>query len=436
MKHFYKKGNALKQNPFIGFTTFQHFHGEPLYSDIIVDPNNNALETEERECYPVPDYTEHNGRNEGFYPDGSVAYIRILWKLYEPEKGVYNDDFIKDILRRAREKSQTVMFRILPHSTRPEDDVPDWLKEITPCPERPAGKRVKRSPADPIYLKLLGEAIRHFAKQFDTDPTLNMIDISITGAWGEGSYLKEYPVKAVKELIDVYTESFKHTHLIGQIASPNLIEYGRKKQSIGWRADGIGHPRLLTEYYPKKIDQLSECWKTAPVSFESYWWLCEWKRLGWSLDNIIEKTLEWHISHFNGKSMPIPLEWKDKIDYWISKMGYHFTIKSLNVSDNAKCDILELELTIENTGVAPIYDRLPLIFSLKNDKKTQEFITVVDITEWMPGITVEKITLPVETLSSGNYELGLAIKNAYTEVYLENDINYSDGFYKLCNVRI
>ena len=97
---------------------------------------------------------------------------------------------------------------------------------------------------------------------------------------------------------------------------------------------------------------------------------------------------------------------------------------------------MELELTIENTGVAPIYDRLPLIFSLKNDKKTQEFITVVDITEWMPGITVEKITLPVKTLSSGNYELGLAIKNAYTEVYLENDIDYSDGFYKLCNVKI
>ena len=78
MNYSYKSGKALKQNPFIGFTTFQHFWGDPLYSDIIVDPNNNALETEERECYPVPDYIEHNGRNEGFYPDGRVAYIRIL----------------------------------------------------------------------------------------------------------------------------------------------------------------------------------------------------------------------------------------------------------------------------------------------------------------------------------------------------------------------
>ena len=46
MNYSYKSGKALKQNPFIGFTTFQHFLGDPLYSDIIVDPNNNALETE------------------------------------------------------------------------------------------------------------------------------------------------------------------------------------------------------------------------------------------------------------------------------------------------------------------------------------------------------------------------------------------------------
>lgn len=436
MNYSYKSGKALKQNPFIGFTTFQHFLGDPLYSDIIVDPNNNALETEERECYPVPDYIEHNGRNEGFYPDGRVAYIRILWKLYEPERGVYNDELVRDILRRANEKGQTVMFRILPHSTRPEDDVPDWLKKITPCPERPAGKRVKRSPADPVYLKIFGETIRHFAGQFDINPILNMMDISITGAWGEGSYYEEYPTEALEELIDVYTESFNNTHLIGQVAAPELIEYGRKTKPIGWRGDGVGNPWLLTKYYPEKAETLSECWKTAPVSFESYWWLCEWKRLGWSLDDVIEKTLGWHISHFNGKSMPIPFEWKDKIDYWISKMGYHFTLKGLAVSDQAENGLLQLKPTVENTGVAPIYDALPLILRLKNDKNMIEFATAVDITKWMPGVTTEEISMPVNSLSSGEYELGLAIRGGYCEVYLENDIEYSDGFYRLCSVKV
>ena len=60
-----------------------------------------------------------------------------------------------------------------------------------------------------------------------------MMDISITGAWGEGSYYEEYPTEALEELIDVYTESFKNTHLIGQVAAPELIEYGRKTKPIG-----------------------------------------------------------------------------------------------------------------------------------------------------------------------------------------------------------
>lgn len=436
MKVTYKKGKAIKQNPFIGFTTFQHFYGDPLYSDIVVDPKNNALETEERECYPVPKTTEHNGRNEGFYPDGRVAYIRILWKLYEPERGVYNDALIEDILNRAKSKGQTVMLRLLPHSTRPEDDVPDWLKEITPCPERPAGKREKRSPADPVYLKIFGEAIKHLGEKFDKDPTLNMMDISITGAWGEGAFVEEYPTECLKELIDVYTANFKHTHLIGQVAAPELIDYGMETCPIGWRADGIGHPWLLNEFYPKIADRLSNCWKTAPVTFESYWWLCEWKRLGWDLDNVIEKTLSWHISHFNGKSMPIPFEWKDKIEYWISKMGYHFTIKELSVEKETDEDALAVVLTVENTGVAPIYDRIPLVLSLKGENGQFFSETSVDITSWMPGTSVEKISLPISTLGGGKYGLYIAIKNDDTEVYFENDIEYSDGLYKLCDVEI
>lgn len=35
---------------------------------------------------------------------------------------------------------------------------------------------------------------------------------------------------------------------------------------------------------------------------------------------------------FNGKSLPIPYEWKEKIDDWISKMGYHFMIEYFKYS--------------------------------------------------------------------------------------------------------
>ncbi|MBQ6810351.1 MAG: hypothetical protein IJO94_02970, partial [Firmicutes bacterium] len=52
-------------NPNIGIMSFQHFNGEELYSDIVVHPKNNFCETENVECYPVPDDVPQNGRNEG-----------------------------------------------------------------------------------------------------------------------------------------------------------------------------------------------------------------------------------------------------------------------------------------------------------------------------------------------------------------------------------
>ena len=106
------------------------------------------------------------------------------------------------------------------------------------------------------------------------------------------------------------------------------------------------------------------------------------------------------------------------------------------MSDQAENGSLQLKPTVENTGVAPIYDALPLILRLKNDKNMIEFATAVDITKWMPGVTTEEISMPVNSLPSGEYELGLAIRSGYCEVYLENDIEYSDGFYRLCSVKV
>ena len=90
------------QNPYIGFMSFQHFRGEKLYSDIVVTPEAKMTETERVECYPVSHDAEENGREEGYYPDTSIVYIRILWKEFEPERGVFNFKFIEDIINDAK----------------------------------------------------------------------------------------------------------------------------------------------------------------------------------------------------------------------------------------------------------------------------------------------------------------------------------------------
>ncbi len=389
------------QNPYCGFTSFQHFRGEKLYSDIVVRPENRLTETENVECYPIPDDVPQNGREEGYYPDTSIAYIRILWKEFEPRQGEYNYAFIRQILEDARAHDQVVCFRMMAHSTRAQDDVPDWLKSLIPCPERPPLMRIKDSPTDPSFLQLFGRAVQELGDAFDSDPTFAYMDMSLPGAWGEGHKLELFPDEDIEALMDIYVEHFQHTQLIAQLARPEMLRYASRLHPAGWRGDGLGDPFHINDRYPPLIEELSDVWKVAPVSFEAYWWLGEWKRKGWDIDHIIEKTLEWHISAFNGKSIPVPFEWKDKVDAWVAKMGYHFMLEQVEQSGNV------LTLTVNNVGVAPLYHRLPLRLRLTGDAGTYTVDTPVDVTAWMPGRTVEQVS--VSGVPTGDYTLEVGI---------------------------
>lgn len=436
--HFSYKPEA-EQNPYTGFLSFQHFRGEALYSDVIVRPEGNMLETEDLECYPVPSHVPENGRNEGYYPDSSVVYIRSLWKEFEPQKGVYNLGFIRDILAQANAHGQSLIFRLMPHSTRACDDVPNWLREMIPCPDRPDGKRVKDSPTDPRFLEYFGEAIRVLGENFDSDPTLYAVDICLPGAWGEGHNLYLYPEEDITKLIDTYTSVFKNTLLMGQIALPDMIRHANNTVPTGWRGDGFGEPEHLNTRYPVRVSRLDDVWKTAPVSLESYWWLGEWQRKGWDIDKIIEFSLKWHVSTFNAKSLPIPYEWRDKIDNWVKTMGYHYMIDSFTHPTSAAVgSIVQFSLIINNVGVAPIYKKLPLRVSLIGKQTFCNFVTDIDITKWLPGKNIETfdIRIPRNTLP-GNYdvEIGIFDDNKNT-IYFCTNAEQDGKYYKVGNITI
>lgn len=435
MKYTFEYKREAGLNPRMGIMSFQHFSGEKLYSDIEVRPENNMTETERVECYPISHDAEENGRSEGYYPDSTIVYIRILWKEFEPERGVYNYAFIEDILEKARSHGQELMFRLMAHSTRACDDVPEWLKTIVDCPERPDGKRVKDSPTDPLFVDLFLEAVKAFGERFDSDPSLYAVDISLPGSWGEGFKLELYPDDIMTRIADAYMAAFPTTQLMTQSIRPNIIEHVGKTRSIGWRGDGIGHPEHMTKIYPERIKGFPDNWKKGPVSCESYWWACEWKRRGWSIDDIINATLSWHISSFNLKSMPIPYEWKDKVEDWISKMGYHFTIRSAevpNIIENGSRVVIEME----NVGVAPMYERIPFVIRLAKDGEFYDTVTDADVTSWLPGTheIVADIALPA-IAAKGEYDLLVGIsEEGKSRIHLATNADEIGGFYKIARV--
>lgn len=439
MIKLFEELKGVISNPYIGFTSFQHFRNGKLYSDCITGRSGVAsTETENYECYPVPEGVEENGREQGYYPDTTVAYIRVLWKEFEPQQGQYNYVFIEDILAEAKARGQTVMFRLMPHSTCERDDVPEWLKEIMECPVRFKGKRVKESPTDPRYLKLFGQAIEKFGQRFDSDETLDCVDIALGGAWGEGH--QDFPAEDLQDLMDTYVKVFPNTKLYGQLSNTDMLYYVGKRRTIGWRADGTGLPKLMNEHFPLNVEKLPpDHWKIAPVSFESYWWISEWYRQGWDIDEIIEKTLSWHVSTFNAKSFPIQYELKDKIENWLIRMGYRFYLKEISYPEKINSgDEMAIEMVIENKGVAPIYNRLPVTLFLKKGDYTYEVETDIDICKWIPGESCEsvKFILPKEMLE-GCYQLYLRIGGGiYPSVKLATNTKCDEAKYWLADVYV
>lgn len=434
-KFSYKKEAAL--SPYIGLTSFQHFRNDKLYSDVIVRPEGGMCETENLECFPIPDYVPQEGRSEGYYPDSTVAYIRILWKEFEPEQGEYNYAFIEDFLNRAKADGQTVCFRLMAHSTRECDDLPYWLKKLIPCPERPEGKRVKDSPTDPLFIHLFAKAIRAIGQRFDSDPTLSSVDMTLPGSWGEGHNLELYPDELIYEWVDAYAEAFQKTPLFGQVAKPHYIARARAKgATVGWRADGFGDPWHLEHKYPALVAEIPDVWKEGPVAFESYWWLGEWQRKGWNIDYIIDLTLKWHLSQFNAKSIPIPNEWQDKIDAWVDKMGYHFMINSFSFPETAVSgDRIELGLEIENLGVAPMYNPLPLILTFKGNKECSVVLRD-NLFDWLPGRHTEGFSLILPELEAGRYDITIGIYDDAQQVYFCTDAPQSGKGYKVGEITV
>lgn len=399
--------SGVLPNPYIGFTTFQHFRGAPLYSD--------RMTGWAKEFYPPRADAIYGGEKEGFFPDTEIAYIRIDWRAWEPEEGRFDYAFMDEILERVRAGRQSLLLRLMPHTTRWEQDIPDWLAAQIPHPERPVEGRVKESPDDPLFFHRFARAIRALGAYIDGHPLLYAVDMSLTGAWGEGHNLGLTPKELVRELVDAHTEGFAHTPLLGVVAGPQIVAEVRRSRPCGFRADCLGdmNPAWghMTDAYPFSLAYMADAWRDAPVAFEACGTMGHWYEDGVDVDYVIEQSLKWHISSFNNKQCPVPRAWERSVRYWLEHMGYRFALRTLQYPGEAQAgDALDCVLWLENRGVAPIYRALPFRFRLKGERYACTIDTGEDIRRWMPGDTVLKLSLPLpEDIPAGRYALEAGI---------------------------
>ncbi len=426
-------------NPGIGFMTFQRFNGDKL--------NEGKRWTE---GFPI-EYQDFDGNLENEnHPMTSLAYFRIYWKFIEPERDEYNWELIDKALETAAARGQTLLLRIAPYGTGPERDVPDWYRDMVGERKELPVEKWQVDPEDPRYVEHFCDLIRDLGERYDGHPSLESVDLSIVGAWGEGAGSERLTEKTREALVDSYLEAFPNTHLLMLLTDPKTNGYGLSKRNVGLRFDCLGDmggfsPTWCHMYdmYPQDIIKCGfrDAWKTAPVSLEVCWVMRHWKDQGWDVDYIIDQSLKWHISSFNSKSSPVPKEWEPHVDRWLKKMGYRYVLRKFTypsiVKPNGK---LTFTSWWENKGVAPCYHPFPLALRLNSENEKAILLLAADIREWLPGDNLcdSSVVVP-EYLSEGEYQLEIAILDTLTHtpnVKLAIEGRRPDGWYPLGGIRV
>jgi hypothetical protein len=210
---------------------------------------------------------------------------------------------------------------------------------------------------------------------------------------GAGSDLLTHQTRAA--LVDAYIESFPTTPLVMLLSDEKPIStdlesqrrlagglsrrYGRLQQ-LKWSQHAGLLPQGIVNF------GMQDAWMKAPVSFEVCWVMQHWKNKGWDVDYIIDQSLKWHISSFNGKSSAVPEEGVPSVNRWLKKMGYRFQLRKFTypaeVRPNGK---VPFTTWWENKGVAPCYK--PFVLRCACAAQRPVLDTAADIRKWLPAIT-------------------------------------------------
>ncbi|MEX2231371.1 MAG: DUF4832 domain-containing protein [Cyclobacteriaceae bacterium] len=445
------ESHEVLNNPGIGFTTFQRFNGDDL--------NPGAGWTE---GFPI-EYQEFGDLTNKNHPQTTIAYFRVYWKFFEPEKEKYNWQMIDKALATAESRGQTLMLRIAPYGTGSERDVPAWYREMV------GNKKDWKynsevngwvvDPEDPRYVQYFGGMIANLGKRYDGHPFMNAVDLSFIGAWGEGGGSEFLSQNTMEALVDAYTDNFKKTPLIALLMDEKTNKYAHAKGNgnVGWRVDCIGDLGFwakdqngwthMYDFYPQAIIEYGtkDAWQTAPISLEICGTFLRWRdQEHYNMDQvkyIFDQSLKWHISSFNAKSSPVPPEWEPLVNDWLKKMGYRFVLRRFTYPQTIKRNSkLHFESWWENKGVAPCYQNFPLAIRLKNQKEQTIFPTSANIRTWLPGDNVynDAITIPKD-LKAGVYEIQLALTDPLTnkpKVLLAIEGKDMEGWYTMGKITV
>lgn len=299
--------------------------------------------------------------------------------------------------------------------------------------------------------KSLKNFITAFGKKYDGDPRLGFITAGLLGTWGEWhTYPREelFASKTVQnEVLSAYESAFKITPVLlrypagknDEQKAPNANRnFGYHDDSFAWATLHTGKQDeewfFLTAL--KQAGKLAqEKWKTHPIGGEirpEAWGIVfDEQPSNPQVQDFQRCVHETHVSWLMDSGMFQKKQSTDRIRRatdQVRQMGYEFHIplatlqvaplnsKSLN-STTSNSHTLNIEVKVENRGVAPFYYPWKTEYALLASKTNKPITTLQGnglLTELLPNSPARtwRESFDLNGLPAGQYTLAIRVPNA------------------------
>ena len=307
------------------------------------------------------------------------------WNKLNPAKGVYDWTELEKLLNGLAEHNMGYALRVLPYSPSfvKGDDTPEEEYDWTPSFVYESGaKKVTATVQwngfhatvpvwdDSVYLYYAKEFAKALAEKYDGDPRIEYIDIRTFGEWGEwhASHLdgSEMPSDSIEmDLLDYYASVFKKTQLVLPSSGMGDVYTHALELGITKRDDGFigipGRPDSLVRAYEANLPTIAEN-IAGYTTMLNYTDVIPGGYLKWTPQRWVDAITSAHLTYYvldqdSDCGYNFYKDNKALADSMSKVIGYNFTVAKAELVTvaSAKDTTSTLNITVENTGVAPCF---------------------------------------------------------------------------------
>lgn len=374
-------------------------------------------------------------QNEAAEKYAGTFYLRWTWEEMEKEEGVYawdNDSIFINLIQGALDRNLRLAFRIFTHGGTP--------KYVMEKAETYNYKGTTVAYADdPVFLEKYTKFIKAFGKKFNNPSTVDYVDCSGLGLWGEERNIRyknpENKYRVHEKISKAYARAFdKVINVVNYgVRDEEQIKLAFDELKFSPRRDGFAS-KWFTEkdaqdfvsYFPERVIITEACyWGNKPIEYHK----AEEGRLIWKswaeyYNEVVDLSLKLHANYLDMRTVyetqRYTKEAPDAALRFLKKGGYRIYPKEIKYCINGNS--IKISHSWQNIGVGIMpnnnkninykYKVAFAIFNNKNEIVQKWYSDNIEISKLINNEVITATDeLKTDNMPDGEYKLGIGIIN-------------------------